>query len=151
MAVFDELKKCDRCQGDACYVTQVTPELSNYFCMGCGFNTNSIMKVGSEFLEEQMSTLPDLYKDLMGEDEEGKVWMPTFVQNSSGMLYADGVSAEDWRWAAVKTVPTTEEDGEILHAQGYKVDNSTKRYFEEKDFMDALSYLGLLPDDSEEE
>lgn len=150
MMNFDELSKCDRCGGDACYITEVNSELKNYYCFGCGFNTNSICKVGSEFFEQQMSVLPDLYKDLSGEDEHGKVWLPCFVQNEKGMLYADGTDSENWAWAAVKMVPTTEADGEILSKNKFKPDNDTKKHFPEKDFMDALSYLGLLPDNTEE-
>ena len=148
---FDKMTKCDRCQGDACYVTEVNAELKNYYCWGCGFNTNSICKVGSDFFNEQMSVLPDLYKDLSGEDEEGKVWIPAFVSNEAGMVYADGTSSDNWRWAAVKMVPTTEEDGELLASQKFKPDNSSKRHFEEKDFMDALSYLGMLPNGEDED
>ena len=129
---FDDLVKCDRCGGDACYKVEINPELSNYFCWGCGFNTNSICKVGS------------------GEDDKGKVWLPAFVHNEVGMLYADGTGVDNWAWAAVKIVPTTKEDGEILSKQKFKPDNSTKKYFPEKDFMEALSYLGLLPDNSEQ-
>ena len=146
---YDDLVKCDRCGCDACYVTEVNASLSNSYCFGCGFNTNSICKVGSDFFNEQMSMLPDLYKDLAGEDKEGKVWLPCFVQNEKGMLYADGTTADEWMWAAVKMVPTTEEDGEILAQSKHKPDNSTKKHFAEKNFMDALSYLGLLPDDTE--
>lgn len=148
---FDDLVKCDRCGGDACYKVEINPELSNYFCWGCGFNTNSICKVGSDFFKEQMAVLPDLYKDLSGEDDKGKVWLPAFVHNEVGMLYADGTGADNWAWAAVKIVPTTKEDGEILSKQKFKPDNSTKKYFPEKDFMEALSYLGLLPDGNKED
>lgn len=147
---FDDLVTCDRCGGDACYIQEVTPEITSHYCWGCGFNTNSICKVGSEFFKEQMAILPDLYKDLAGEDDKGKVWLPAFVQNEKGMLYADGTGVDNWAWAAVKMVPTTEEDGEILSKSKFKPDNSTKKHFPEKDFMDALSYLGLLPDNTEE-
>ena len=147
---FDDLVTCDRCGGDACYIQEVTPEITSHYCWGCGFNTNSICKVGSEFFKEQMAILPDLYKDLAGEDAEGKVWLPAFVQNEKGMLYADGTGVDNWAWAAVKMVPTTEEDGEILSKSKFIPDNSTKKHFPEKDFMDALSYLGLLPDDKKE-
>ena len=149
--VFDDLVTCDRCGGDACYKVEVNAAISNYFCWGCGFNTNTICKIGSDFFKEQMALLPDLYKDLAGEDEHGKVWLPAFVSNEKGMLFADGTGVDNWAWAAVKMVPTTEEDGEILANQKFKPDNSTKRHYPEKHFMDALSYLGLLPDDSQED
>ena len=149
--VFDDLVKCDRCDGDACYINEVTANIKSHYCFGCGFNTNSIMTVGSAFLKEQMSTLPDLYKDLMGEDSKGKVWMPAFVSNEQGMVYVEGTSAENWRWAAVKMIPTTKEDGEIISKQKVKPDNDSKKFFDEKGFMDALSYVGLLPDNKKDE
>lgn len=144
---FDDLQKCDRCDGDACYVTEINSEIKNYYCFGCGFQSNTLMTVGSQFFEEQIAILPDLYKSLMGEDKTGKVWMPAYVSNTNGMLFADGTSAEDWNWAAVKMVPTSEKDDEITRKNKFKPDNSTKKLFKEKDFMDALSYLGLLPDE----
>ena len=147
---FDNLEKCDRCGGDACYTKEINAELKSYYCFGCGFNTNSICKVGSDFFNEQMGILPDLYKDLAGEDEHGKVWLPAFVHNEKGMLYADGTGVDNWAWAAVKMIPTTKSDGEILSKNKYKPDNDTKKHFAEKDFMDALSYLGLLPDNTED-
>ena len=146
MINFDDLVKCDRCNGDACYKSQVSIDINNYYCFGCGFQTNSIMKIDSDFLKNQMEILPDLYKSLMVEDEEGKVWMPAYVSNEKGMLFADGTAVDNWKWAAVKMVPITEEDDEITRKNKFKPDNSTKKHFDEKDFMDALSYLGLLPE-----
>lgn len=147
---FDDLKQCDRCGGDACYVSEVNLEIKNFYCFGCGFQSNSMMKVDSKFLSEQMAILPELYKALMGEDEKGKVWMPAYVSNQKGMLFADGTAVDNWKWAAIKMIPTTEEDDEITRKNKFKPDNSTKRHFDEKDFMDALSYLGLLPENQSE-
>jgi hypothetical protein len=144
--IFDELSNCDRCGGDACYISDVNKDIKNYYCFGCGFQSNSIMTIDSQFLKEQMSILPDIYKALMVEDEKGKVWMPAYVSNEKGMLFVDGTDVDNWTWAAVKMVPTTEEDDEITRKNKFKPDNSTKKQFNEKDFMDALSYLGLLPE-----
>ena len=90
----DKLTTCDRCGSDACYVQEVTNEIQNYMCYGCGFITNSVMKQGSEFLTEQMETLPELYKELMGEDEDtGLVWMPNTINiPEKGMVFADGAN-----------------------------------------------------------
>ena len=147
---FDDLQECDRCGGDACYVSEVNLKIKNFYCFGCGFQSNSIMKVDSDFLKQQMDVLPDLYKSLMVEDEKGKVWMPAYVSNEKGMLFADGTALDNWKWAAVKMTPTTEEDDEITRKNKFKPDNSTKKHFDEKDFMDALSYLGLLPENKSE-
>ena len=61
----DNLTTCDRCGSDACYVQEVNEKIKNYMCYGCGFITNSLMKVDSDFLKEQMESLPELYKELL--------------------------------------------------------------------------------------
>ena len=103
----DNLTICDRCGSDACYVQEVNNEIKNYMCYGCGFITNSLMKKDEPFFEEQMETLPELYKELMGEDENtGLIWMPNTINiPNKGMVFADGTRASNWRWAAVKAIP----------------------------------------------
>ena len=68
----DNLKICDRCGSDACYVQEVNNEITNYQCYGCGFITNTLLKKDTQFFDEQMELLPNLYKELMGEDDDGK-------------------------------------------------------------------------------
>jgi hypothetical protein len=62
------------------------------------------------------------------------------------MVYASGVNVDEWKWAAVKAVQLEEE---ITNKDGsksnYKPDMSTVKYFEERDYIDALSYIGALP------
>ena len=137
---FDELKECTRCGSDACYRQEVTKDVSIELCYGCGFQSNSLMKRGSEFFNEQFELLPELYKVLMDEEEEtGKVWMPTTINiKEKGMVFADGSSRTAWRWASVKAVPDEEK--------GYETDMSTIKHFEERDFIEALSYIGVLPE-----
>ena len=110
---MDNLIICDRCGSDACYVNEINEEIKNYQCMGCGFITNSLMKKDSQFLEEQMELLPNLYKELMGEDKEGKVWMPATINiPKQGMVFANGTSAENWNWGAVLSIPVKEDERE---------------------------------------
>ena len=131
---MDNLVICDRCGSDACYVTEVTNEIKTYSCFGCGFVTNTVMTRDSQFLEEQMTGLPDLYKELMGEDEKGLIWMPNTVNiPGKGMVFADGTSAEQWRWGAV-----------LASEEGEKMDMSTIKHFEEREYMDALDYIGVF-------
>ena len=54
---MDKMVICDRCGSDACYVQEVNEEIKNYQCYGCGFITNSLLKQGSQFFEEQMELL----------------------------------------------------------------------------------------------
>ena len=73
---YDELKVCTRCESDACYTQEVTKDVSIEMCYGCGFQSNSIIKKGNEFFNQQFENLPELYKELMDEEEEtGKIWM----------------------------------------------------------------------------
>ena len=108
----DNLTICNRCGSDACYVQEVNHEIKNYMCYGCGFITNSLMKKGEEFFESQMETLPELYKELMGEDEDtGLIWMPNTINlPNKGMVFADGKNGSNWAWAAVKAIPMPEDE-----------------------------------------
>ena len=73
------------------------------------------MKRDSEFLTEQIETLPDLYKELMGEDENGLVWMPNTINiPGQGMVFADGTRGDNWKWGAV-----------LASEEGDKMDMST--------------------------
>jgi hypothetical protein len=149
---MDELIECGRCGGNACYAVEVSPEIKNYWCYGCGFISNSVMKIDSEFLKEQMEMLPDLYKALMVEDEEGKVWMPSTVNIlDKGMVFASGNNALNWRWASVKATPVLESEQEKYKLKDgtspkWRMDMTTQRYFEEKDYIEALSFIGVLPE-----
>jgi len=151
---MDNLINCSRCGSDACYVEEVNQDIKTYFCYGCGFQTNSLLKIGENFYEEQVGILPELYKDLMIEDEEGKIWMPTTINlPQQGMIFANGPSSNEWVWAAVKAVPVTEEEKEKYPIPGkegqyyeYRMDMTTIKNFTERDFIEALSYIGLLPE-----
>ena len=70
---MDNLINCSRCGSDACYVEEVNQDIKTYFCYGCGFQTNSLMKEGEDFYNQQITVLPELYKDLFFTDEEGKM------------------------------------------------------------------------------
>ena len=146
---MDKLTICERCGGDACYVQEVNNEIKNYMCYGCGFITNSLMKKGEEFFETQMETLPDLYKELMGEDKSGKIWMPNTVNiPNKGMVFADGTGAQNWRWAAVKAVLMDEEEKAKFADKGkdfeYKMDMENIQHYPEKDFIEALDFIGVF-------
>jgi|TARA_R110002153_G_scaffold145951_2_gene297268 hypothetical protein len=149
---MDDLKICDRCGSDACYVQEVNNEITNYQCYGCGFVTNTLLKKGTKFFEEQMELLPNLYKELMGEDDDGKIWMPSTINMPQmGMIFANGKSAEKWNWAGVLSVPVKEEEKEkypIPNKEGefyeWRMDMSTIKEFPESDYIEALDYIGIF-------
>ena len=149
----DKLDVCPRCGSDACYVTEVNQDISNYFCYGCGFQSNTLMREGEQLTEEQMEILPELYKDLKHEDKNGQIWFPSTINlPKQGMVFANGSSIDNWRWAAVKAVEVKEEEKEkypIPNKEGkyyeYRMDMTTMKQFKERDYMDALSYIRVLP------
>ena len=148
----DNLTICPRCGIDACYEQELGADYKVHQCYGCGFTTNTLMTEDSEFLDEQLEVLPELYKDLIYIDEEGYNWMPSAVNNpEQGMIYADGKTSEDWKWSAVKAMKISEEEKEkypIPNKEGefyeYKMDMTTLKQFDERDFIEALDYIGVF-------
>lgn len=151
---MDNLINCSRCGSDACYVEEVNQDIKTYFCYGCGFQTNSLMKEGETFYEEQTNILPELYKDLFFKDKDEKIWMASSVNlPQQGMIFANGPSKTDWGWAAVKAVPVKDEEKEKYPIPGkkgeyyeWRMDMTTLQMFPERDFIEALSYIGVLPE-----
>ena len=149
----DKLVICPKCGSDACYVQEVNQDINNYLCYGCGFQSNTLMREGEEIMEEQMKILPELYKDLRYEDKNDQIWFPSTVNlPTQGMVFANGSTTENWKWAAVKAVKVTEEEKEKYPIpnkkdQYYKhrMDMTTMKQFKERDYMEALSYIGVLP------
>jgi len=136
---YDDLKECTRCGSDACYIQEVTKDISIELCYGCGFQSNSVIKKDNTFFNEQLETLPELYKELMDEEEEtGKIWIPTHINvEDKGTIFAMGSSRSDWVWAGVKSI--------LKEDKKYKTDMSTIKYFKERDFIEALSYIEIIP------
>ena len=149
----EEIINCPKSGGDLCYKVQVAPEIYNYMSLSCGFWTNSFMKEDHEFYMQQMETLPELYKDLAWTDPKtGLIWLPNTINlPEQGMIFANGQNTSNWKWAAVKAVPVTEEEKHkfpIPKQPGkfyeYRMDMETLQHFNERDFIEALDYIGLL-------
>ena len=72
--------------------------------------------------------------------------MPTHIHvEGTGSVFADGTGVDNWAWAGVLATEVPEEDREKYKGAKYKSDMSTIKHFEERDFMEALSYIGILP------
>jgi hypothetical protein len=155
MENYDEIINCPKSGGDLCYRTQITPDISTYLSLSCGFWSNSLMKEGEDFYNQQMETLPELYKDLAWIDPETELtWLPnTINEEGLGMIFANGSDASNWGWAAVKAIEIPKEEtmnhpipGKPGQFMKYKMDMKNMKTFEERDYMDALSYIGVLPE-----
>lgn len=144
---FDDLIECTRCGSDACYSQEVTKDITIELCYGCGFQSNSIMRKDTDFLNEQLELLPEIYKALLDEEEEtGKIWMPTTINlEDKGIVFANGSSRDNWVWSAAKAVPVLEDEKEKYKGASWRADMSTIENFKERDFIEALSYIGVLP------
>jgi hypothetical protein len=107
------------------------------------------MKEGQEYFNEQISNLPDLYLDLLYKDSEEQYWMPSAVTiEDKGMVFAQGTSPLEWKWTAVKAIKRTEEEKKKnpKNKSDWKMDMSNQKFFEEKNYIDALEYIGILPE-----
>ena len=156
---MDKLITCNRCGGNACYVKEINPDFTTYQCYGCGFTTNNLMKKDTKFLEEQMEKLPNLHKELLGEDEDGFIWMPQTINIANkGMVFANGKNSKKWKWSAVLAVPVLEEEKEKFPIPGkkeeyyeWRMNMDTIKSYNEKDFMDALEYIGIFKNEEKNE
>ena len=150
---MDQLVICKHCGGDACYETTLDPENNKaWMCYGCGFNTNSHFVNGSEVIEKANETMPELYKDLIFVDEDNLVWYPTTVNMpEKGMVFLDGTNKDTYRWAGVLATDVKAEEKTKFPIPGMegeyytkKMDMTTIKYFDKKDFMEALEYVGIF-------
>ena len=145
---YDTIIDCPKSGGDLCYKVEVNKEITSFLSLSCGYWTNTLMKEGSEFYNEQLTTLPELYKDIAWEDPETKlIWIPNTINiPDKGMVFANGPNADEWSWAAVKAVELEEGDEAKVEGQTHKMDMTTMKTFVERDYMEALSYIGVLPE-----
>jgi len=147
---MDKLIICKRCGSDACYAQEVNESITNYQCMGCGFVSNSLMKLDTEFMKQQEEILPELYKDLFHTDSEGNIWMPSTVNiPTMGMVFANGPDKDNWAWAAVKAVKINEIEKEAFKKKDgtyyeWRMDMETLKNFPEREYIDALEYIGVF-------
>ncbi len=140
----DKLTNCGRCNGNAFYEQEINGNKIG-LCYDCGYQFSSLMTPDSEFLKEQMEVLPEIYKLLLSEDENGKIWSPSFTNvPGRGMVYANGSSRDNWWWEAVKykklKVPEVKNHQKIVE----KINPKSMKKFDEMNFLDALTYIKVI-------
>lgn len=133
---------------NACYeqsFVHENKEVKTWLCFGSGFTTSTLMIKNSAAVKTAVETSPELYKDLMFEDKEGRVWLPaTLTLPEKGMVFIDGTDKKNWKWAGVKAIPVAEADKKIAKDQTHKMDMKNVKHFEQKDFMEAADYIGMF-------
>lgn len=143
---MEKLVECKRCSGNACYEQNITEDITTWLCMGCGFTTSTLMTEGSKIVTEAIETSPELYKDLMFKDLDGRIWLPsTLTLPAKGMVFIDGTSKTNWKWAAARAIEISkEEQNKFPEGQTHKMDMKNISHFEQKDFMDAMEFIGFF-------
>jgi len=143
----DQLTVCPRCKEEgACYKLPINETMYSYWCLGCGCQTNDMMKEGEFDIPAYEETLPELYKDLKSTDEEGRVWYPTSINlEGRGTVFANGNSKDNWQWSAIRSIKLTEEEMSEPKFKGkeYKSDAKSLTHFG-KDFIEACDYIGIF-------
>jgi hypothetical protein len=143
----DQLVECKRCGGNACYEQHIDTNTTTWLCMGCGFTTSTLMLEGSKLVHDLLETSPELYKDLLYKDSDGRMWAPsTITLPGKGMVFIDGNNKDNWTWKAVKAIEITEEDRKIKEYpkdQTHKMDMPGAKVFGQREFMDALEIIGF--------
>jgi hypothetical protein len=142
---MDRLTDCKRCGSNACYEQHINEQVTTWLCMGCGFTTSTVMTEDSQATKNALESSPELYKDLLHKDEDGHMWMPaTVTLPAKGMVFIDGGTKENWKWAAVKAVEIPkEEQHKYPEGQTHKMDMKGAQSFSQRDFMDALEVIGF--------
>lgn len=142
----DKLTICPRCGSDACYENDLGADYKVHMCYGCGFTTNTLMEPNSEFLNEQLEILPEIYKDLSKVESDGFTWIPSTINiEDKGMIFIQGTSVDDWNWVACPAKELTEEEKQNFPDDAtYKMDMKNSSYFKERDFIEALDYIGAF-------
>jgi len=143
---MDNLVTCKRCEGNACYEQHIDDNTKTWLCMACGFTTSTVMMNESKAVIDAIATAPELYKDLKFVDSDNRAWLPaTITLPEKGMAFIDGVNSKEWAWAGVKAIPLTEEELKTFpKGQTFKMDMQNVKHFGQRDFMDALEYIGFF-------
>lgn len=154
MIQTDGLMKCPKTGGDFAYYKEVGNGVYLYNSLSSGYWTNSLMTEGSEFYEEQMEILPELYKDCRWEDPKtGLVWFPQTINIPNlGLVFLSGRNKEEIAWGAVRAIPVKEEEKKKFPIKGkqgefykFKPDMENIIYFpHENGFISALNYIDAL-------
>jgi hypothetical protein len=137
---------CPKCGCDGCYKTPINETKNNYFCWGCGFQTNDLMKEGEFDFTAFEETMPELYKDVKYIDEEKRIWYPISINvPDKGTVFLNGKTAENTFWSAIKVVSLSEEEKQQPKYKGleYKSDPKSLKEFG-NDFIEACDYMGLF-------
>lgn len=145
----DTLSTCKRCKSPLCYERHSKGAIS-WDCLQCGYSTNTLLMINTMSIDEYEKMLPSLFKDIKFIDNDGLVWYPTTVTKEGvGIIFPDGTSKSDWKWAVARHVPVLEEEKERFKKKDgtyhkYKTDMKNVLHFDQQYFSQALEALGFI-------
>lgn len=140
----DKLVICKHCNSDACYEHKQMA-ITVWSCMACGYTSNELMVEGGELVKQSEEVMPELYKDIRFVDDLNQVWYPTVVNIvDKGTVFANGTDKDNWGWAGIKSVETTEEEKEKYKGASHKSDPKTLKTFGKDQFDEACAYINLI-------
>ena len=151
---MDKLILCTNCNFEipTCYLQPLEHGHTSKFCMHCGYSSLSLMVSGSEYYDQAIETMPQLYIDLIKTDSEGAIWFPTTVNKPEyGIVFVNGTNVEDAQWAGMKATLVKPEEREKFKKPGTtneyytnKIDNTTLKMFGKSGFLDSCEYIGII-------
>lgn len=145
----DQLTSCRKCGSPLCYEKH-KEGLISWDCLQCGFVTNTLLLENTEAIISYESMIPNLFRDIKFVDKDGFVWYPnTVIKEGVGIIFPDGTSKENWKWAFARHIPVEEEEKpRFKKADGtyhaYKTDMKNVLHFDQEYFSQALEAAGLI-------
>jgi hypothetical protein len=106
------------------------------------------MQDNGAIVKTAVESSPELYKDLKFVDDNNLAWLPaTITIPEKGMVFLDGTTAKEWTWARVRAIKLTQEEldsKKYPEGHNFKMDMQNLKQFGQRDFMDALEYIGFF-------
>lgn len=145
----DQITTCRKCSSPLCYERH-EEGIIFWDCLQCGFSTNTLLLKNTEAVLSYQSMMPSLFVDIKYEDKEGFIWFPTTViKDGIGIIFPDGATKDDWKWAVARHVPVEESEKEKFKKKDgsyhkYKTDMRNVLHFDQNMFSKALEALGFI-------
>ena len=145
----DQFTTCRKCGSPLCYERH-SESIIFWDCLQCGYSTNTLLLVNTEAVLSYQSMVPRLFQDIKYVDSDGLVWFPTTVTKEGvGIIFPDGTSKDNWRWAVARHVPVEEAEKERFKKKDgtyhkYKTDMKNVLHFDKEYFSKALESLGFI-------
>ena len=140
----DTICQCRKCGGHLCY--QVHQEqVVDWRCLSCGFQTNTFLLAGTEGVKVFEESIPQLYKDIKFQDEDGFVWYPLHLSKEGvGMIIADGTGKDNWYWSFFPHILVEAHESERFKGAKYKINSREALQFPQDKFALALQACKLI-------